>query len=74
MGDARRLLRNLPRQSVFVPVQALGELFAILVSKERRPRLEAATAILGWRTTFQVVETSDAVMLTALELATQHQL
>lgn len=68
------LLKRLPADSAIVPVQALGELFNVLVRKAARSRDEAREALLGWRDAFSVVETSAAVMQTAVDLATDHKL
>jgi predicted nucleic acid-binding protein len=78
-GDARRglaldLVRKLPQESVVLPVQALGELFNVFVSKAGRSRSDARGALLTWRDAFSVIETSPAVMLAAADLATDHQL
>jgi predicted nucleic acid-binding protein len=56
-----------------IPVQVLGELFNVLVRKAGRPRAEARNALLSWRDTFPVVETSPETMLTAIDLATDHR-
>jgi len=42
-----RLLRSLPPDETLIPVQVLGELFAVLVRKAKRSRTAAATAILS---------------------------
>ncbi len=57
-----------------VPVQVLGELFNVLVREGGRSRGEARDALLSWRDTFPVVETSPEVMLAAVDLAADHQL
>lgn len=66
------LVRNLPQAAAVVPVQVLGELFNVLTRKAGRSRADAREAILGWRDTFPVVETAPEVMLTAADLATDH--
>ena len=68
------LIRRLPQQAVVVPVQVLGELFNVLVRRGRKSRTDARDALLSWRDTFPVVETSPEVMLAAADLATDHQL
>jgi predicted nucleic acid-binding protein len=78
-GDARKqaaldLLQKLPQDLVVLPVQTLGELFNVLVRKAGRSPAAACAAILSWRDSYQVVETTAKVMLSAAELATQHQL
>jgi predicted nucleic acid-binding protein len=71
---ALELIQKLPEGAALLPVQALGELFNLLVRKAGRTRAKARTAILSWRDAFPVIETSDEIMLAAADLATDHQL
>ena len=71
---ALRLIQRLPVAAIVVPVQALGELFNVLVLKAKRPAADARTAILGWRDAYAAIDTSPTVMLNAADLATDHQL
>jgi predicted nucleic acid-binding protein len=71
---ALELIEKLPQDTVFVPVQALGELFNVLVRKAGRPPAKARRAILTWQDAFPLIETSAEVMLAATDLATDHQL
>jgi predicted nucleic acid-binding protein len=71
---ALALIRRVPQEAAVVPVQVLGELFNVLVCKGGKSRSEARDALLSWRDTFPVVETSPEVMLAAVDLATDHQL
>ena len=71
---ALELLARLPQTAVFVPVQSLGELFHVLVRKAGRSAASARDAVLGWRDAFSLIETSPAVLLAAMELASDHQL
>lgn len=68
------LIRRLPQEAVVVPTQVLGELFNVLVRKGGRARGDARDALLSWRDTFAVVETSPEVMLIAADLATDHHM
>lgn len=52
----------------------LGELFNVLVRKADKSRAEARAAILGWRDTFSLIETSPEILLSATDLATDHKL
>lgn len=72
--EAIALLQALPPDSTLVPVQALGELFAVLVRKARRSRADAAAAVLSWGDAFPLIETSNDVLLAATDLAQAHQL
>jgi predicted nucleic acid-binding protein len=71
---ALRLIHRLPVASIVLPVQALGELFNVLVLKAKRPATNARAAILGWRDAYAAIDTSSAVMLSAADLATDHRL
>lgn len=67
------LIQKLPQEATVIPVQVLGELFNVLVRKAGKSRDVARTALLSWRDTFPVVETSPDVLLTAADLAVDHQ-
>ena len=68
------LLEALPPESTFIPVQALGELFSVLVRKARWSRAKAGKAVLSWGDAFPLIESSNDVMLAATDLAGAHQL
>lgn len=77
-GEARQkaalaLIERLDPNSTLLPVQALGELFAVLVKKARRSRKAARAALLGWGDAFPLIETSSEVFLAAMDLAVDHQ-
>lgn len=71
---ALQLIQGLPVGSIVVPVQALGELFNVLVLKARRSSANARDAILSWRDAYAVIDTSSIVMLNATDLAMDHNL
>jgi predicted nucleic acid-binding protein len=68
------LIAKLPGDSTFLPVQVLGELFHVLVRKAGRSPERARAAILDWQDAFPLIETSGAVMLSAIDLAIHHRL
>jgi predicted nucleic acid-binding protein len=68
------LIGKLPQVDVVLPVQVLGELFNVLVRKGGRSRDDARAALIEWRDAFPVTETSAEIMVTAADLATDHQL
>lgn len=70
----RELLRSLPRDGIRVPVQVLGELYRVLVGKAGRTPQQARAAIMGWRDGIAVLDTTEAVMLAAADLAADHGL
>lgn len=49
---ALELVQNLPEDAVLLPVQALGELFNLLVRKAGRAPAKARGAILSWQDAF----------------------
>jgi predicted nucleic acid-binding protein len=59
------LIRRVPQEAGVFPVQVLGELLNVLVRKRGRSRRDARHALLSWRDTFPVVETSPEVILVA---------
>ena len=73
-GAALELVRNLSQEATVIPVQVLGELFDVLVRKAGKSRADAREALLSWRDTFPVAETTSEAMLTATGIATDHQL
>ena len=62
------LIDKLPQDSVLLPVQALGELFNVLVRKAGRAPARVRRAILTWTDAFPLIETSADVMLAAADL------
>jgi predicted nucleic acid-binding protein len=72
-ADALDLIQRLPASATLLPIQTLGELFQLLVRKANRTRAQARAAILGWRDSFPLIETSEAVILGAAELAATHR-
>ena len=72
--SAVALLDRLPQSSVVLPVQVLGELFQVLVRKANRSPAKARAAVLSWRDSFQLVETSATVMVAAADVAVTHHL
>ena len=71
---ALAIVDRLPTAETFVAVQALGELFAVLVRKGGRTPLRARDAILSWKDAFASIETSAEVLEEAIELAAGHSL
>ena len=71
---ALAVMEKLSPDSTLIPVQALGELFTVLVKKAGRSRQRAREAVLSWSDSFPLIETSSSVMLAALDLTTKHRL
>src|SRR5688572_16942859 len=73
-ANALDLIGRLPQDSVVLPVQALGELYNVLVKKALRKPERARAAVLSWRDAYPTADTSVAVMVNATELASAHRL
>lgn len=76
--DARRdaaiaLMARVPQLTVFLPTQVLGELFTVLMRKGRYNARRARETVLGWVDSFALIETSQAVLFSAMDLAAAHQ-
>lgn len=71
---ARVLLERLPPETTLIPVYVLGELYRVLVHKAHRTAASARATVFGWGDSFPLIELSSSVMLSALDLAGQHQL
>jgi len=68
--SARNLIEKLPPDAV-IPVQALGELFQVLVGKAGRKPADAIAAITHWSAAFTLAETTATVLLAATQLASR---
>jgi predicted nucleic acid-binding protein len=68
------LISRLPRASTFIPVQVLGELFRVLTGKAPLSAKTAQIRIATWQASFPLIETSVAVLTSAIELAVQLKL
>lgn len=78
-GEARQhaaldIVGKVPRASTFVPVQVLGELFRVLVSKSPLSAKAAQGRVANWQASFPLIATSPSVLSSALDLAVQHKL
>jgi predicted nucleic acid-binding protein len=78
-GEAKKkaafeVIGRLAEDVTFLPVQALGELFQVLVRKAGWSSQRARAAILNWQDAFPVVETSPVVLFTAIDLVVHHKL
>jgi predicted nucleic acid-binding protein len=71
---ARAVLVELAGDEIVVPVQALGELFAVLTRKARWTATAARAAVLAWHDSYDTVATSPAVLFDAMELVASHRL
>jgi predicted nucleic acid-binding protein len=70
---ARDILVGLAGDDVVIPVQALGELFAVLTRKARWSVSDSRNAVLAWNDAYQTAGTSPSVLLDAMELVAGHR-
>lgn len=68
------ILERLSAHDVYIPVQVLGELHAVIRRKARRSAADAKTAILAWSDAYKLVETTAAMIAAAADLAEEHEL
>jgi predicted nucleic acid-binding protein len=71
---AEQIVKRLPVDTTFVPVQVLGELFRVLVHKAGRKPQAARASLLSWQNTFSVIDTSHGCLLAAVDLSVDHGL
>lgn len=71
---AAALIRRLPEADRVIPVQALGELYNVLVRKMHWPAERARLSISAWRDAFAVAITTETAMTAAIDLAADHRL
>jgi predicted nucleic acid-binding protein len=67
------LFEKLPHETTLIPVYVLGELYRVLAQKMKRSRAAARAAVLAWGDGFPLIELSSSIMLTAMDLAEEHQ-
>jgi predicted nucleic acid-binding protein len=71
---AQAVVTRLAPESTLLPVQVLGELYAVLMRRAGQSRAKARDAVLEWGDMFPIIETSSSVQLMAMELSVNHQL
>lgn len=70
----KHILRSNSDTTAVIPVQALGELFNVLTRKGKWSASLAEVAVHRWRVTYPIVETTQSLLITAMELARDHRL
>ena len=71
---ARNLIDQLPEYQTLIPVQALGELYNVLVRKAAWPSQRARLAVEAWRDSFTLAPTTPTAIIEAVSLAAEHRL
>ncbi len=72
--EATALLRQIPPPDKVIPVQALGELYNVLVRKSGWSADRARAAISMWRSGVEIIPTTITAMIAAVDVATDHRL
>jgi len=67
------VLDAFPEESVFLPTQVLGELFNVLTRKAGWSREAARDAVLAWRDSMPVIDTSVSTLMAATDLSVDHE-
>jgi predicted nucleic acid-binding protein len=70
---SRTVVRGLPDETVVIPMQALGELFNVLI-RRGWPAARARDAIFAWRDSYRTTTTTETAMIDAIDLAVDHRL
>jgi predicted nucleic acid-binding protein len=78
-GGGRQLaaidvIERIPQEFRLLPVQALGELYNVLVRKARWSPSRARAAVTAWRSGFEVAPTTASAITAAIDVATDHRL
>ena len=76
-ADRRRraidVIKSIPAHNIVLPAQVVGDLFAVLLRKDRRPADVARQAATWWMESYETAETSPAVLAAAFSLAVDHR-
>jgi predicted nucleic acid-binding protein len=71
---ARSIAPRLPAGNTFVPVQVMGELFRMLTRKAKYDAATARATVLNLCDVYQPLETTQQALVSAMDLAADHQL
>jgi predicted nucleic acid-binding protein len=69
---SRAVVRGLPGKAVVIPMQALGELFNVLV-RRGWSAAHARGAIFAWHDGYRTSPTTETAMIEAIDLAVDHR-
>lgn len=70
--QVHHLLSGLADAQIVLPVQVLGELFAVLIRKGGWPPARARDTVLAWKDSFETIETSHEIATSAFDLCVDH--
>lgn len=72
--EATRAIALLGTQEIHVPAQALGELFNVLIRKQKTPPSVARAKVQEWIDTSIVIPTRQEILEAAMDITILHQL
>jgi len=71
---ALNVLRRLPTAAALVPIQALGELYNVLIRKAGYATADARARLVGWSMSYPTADTTRSALIAAADLAATHRL
>ena len=71
---ALNVLRRLPATAALLPIQALGELYNVLVRKAGYAAADARARLVGWSMSYPTADTTRSALIAAADLAATHRL
>ena len=72
--SARKLVKKLTDSEVILPAQTLGELYRVLVAKDKRNNSQIRKTVLEWADSFIVADSTCFAFQNALDLKVNHQI
>ena len=72
--EARTVLQRLDDEDLLIPIQALGELVAVLTRKARRDRAQVRAVVQSWAEGYPLLPTTASVFSDAMDVAAVHRL
>ena len=71
---ALNVLRRLPIAAVLLPIQALGELYNVLIRKAGYATADVRARLVGWSMSYPTADTTRSALIAAADLAATHRL
>ena len=71
---ALNVLRRLPIAAALLPIQALGELYNVLIRKAGYATADVRARLVGWSMSYPTADTTRSALIAAADLAATHRL
>jgi predicted nucleic acid-binding protein len=71
---ALNVLRRLPAAAALLPIQALGELYNVLIRKAGYATADARARLVGWSMSYPTAVTTRSALIAAADLAATHRI